>query len=758
MKLLKKSYISSAFFLIFLIKVLVLPEPQEAQITIGSSGTSGITCHLSVTDTSTQTLFEFTDPVKLRAEQNDFYFDGPRILTVPLLAGRYTVRLESHDVHIGFPPQFQDREWYYVRLLDGSNNVINNSGRTNDLTDSEDYRDDLVNDASNPLVLTSNALSITAVHPEYPQPPCPDCNAHSIYPVCALFEKLPEPTSIPTPTPSIDPSSLSASCPFTEDNSNPARVSRVIRFNNPATPASPFIRSDTILSEARSSPVVIDPPIPQGRYKVSLASYDHHIQDPDPAQTKERWFVDFYSGNTNNPVNWRGFSPPSNDLAETSNFRVDWHMEWLNLSQSANRAVATHYDYFDPSTPNSIIPVCALIEGPEPDPPPEERDVRVHVRDVTSSGLSGGQCLLNSGSPVSVPGFEATLFMGSRSSVQPINSGVASFDEWWIKQGYSYVVYLTNSSNMKVLDASVIPGPGGGSGSAAFFQLSSPVDYDVVFCVSSLSSWFRTDRGDVRFKSVNNRVPATQYGTIDNSGGNFPGIYFSSDSLSALFSPGEVSPQGWLVTNEYDYNEISSKKNGTLSYDFFMSKTRQEGIPRTTLTPSGNNLNWADITASGVYHVAGDLDITSDFPPNFFALGAKRIVLLVDGDVSIDTENLTIPDRQGLLVVASNGEITFEFDAENIDGYYSAREDIVIDGATCVVGNPDNRLTINGALVANANNPFSKSGSGAVENRRSLCVNDEFEPSLQVNARLDFLIQLTDFYKTTYTKWEEGRP
>ncbi len=78
--------------------------------------------------------------------------------------------------------------------------------------------------------------------------------------------------------------------------------------------------------------------------------------------------------------------------------------------------------------------------------------------------------------------------------------------------------------------------------------------------------------------------------------------------------------------------------------------------------------------------------------------------------------------------------------------------------ANCITSSSDERLNIGGALIANALNPFSESGSGRLINKRTLCADDANYPTLYVASRVDFLTQMTDFYKTAYKAFREIEP
>lgn len=203
-----------------------------------------------------------------------------------------------------------------------------------------------------------------------------------------------------------------------------------------------------------------------------------------------------------------------------------------------------------------------------------------------------------------------------------------------------------------------------------------------------------------------------------------------------------------------------------MSYDFYKSKASQLGTTITQIDP--NTFNQAQITGSGVYEAPGDLTINL-----YNHVNGRRVVLLVDGNVTLNAP-ISIPQNQGVFILAAKGNITvakavgvaFNTDyvlatsnTHSLDGYYTAQGSVILDGDTCPDGTTaDLRLNVGGALIANALKPFATTGTGTIQNKRSICANSTAYPSLFIASRPDFITQLTDFYKTSYTKWQEVNP
>ena len=282
------------------------------------------------------------------------------------------------------------------------------------------------------------------------------------------------------------------------------------------------------------------------------------------------------------------------------------------------------------------------------------------------------------------------------------------------------------------------------------------------FCIAPINPWFQTDKGDARFLNLTNPVPSGKLGSTDTT---YPGIFYSSNS-NVNVGFGSASVKNWVINNEYSYNADTENRNGGMSYDFYKSKASQLGTTVTQIDP--NTFNQAQITGSGVYEAPGDLTINL-----YNHVNGRRVVLLVDGNVTLNAP-ISIPQNQGIFILAAKGNITvaktvgvaFNTDyvlatanTHSLDGYYTAQGSVILDGDTCPDGTTaDLRLNVGGALIANALKPFATTGTGTIQNKRSICANSTTYPSLFIASRPDFITQLTDFYKTSYTKWQEVNP
>jgi hypothetical protein len=377
---------------------------------------------------------------------------------------------------------------------------------------------------------------------------------------------------------------------------------------------------------------------------------------------------------------------------------------------------------------------------------PATYTVTANVRSVSSVGA----CTSSSGNPYSGANLNTTNGSTVNTNQTTNGSGVATFT--CLPSG-NYQVTIALPSGYTLV------GTNGGTSTSGNTISINPLSGDsaVTFCIAPTNPWFQTNTGDVRFSNLLNPIPAGKFGASDSSN---PGIYYSSNSNLSLGN-GSVSTKGWGINYEYSYNANTENRNGTMGYGFLKSKARQDGVTITPLV--AGTFDQTPITASGIYESPGDLTVNSYTHTN-----GRRIVILVNGNVIINAANIQVPVGQGLFIVAAKGNITIAkgigtstltSTTTNIDGYYTAEGSIIIDGDKCPDNvTPDLRLNVGGALIANSLKPFATTGTGTLQNKRSLCTNNLTYPSLSVASRPDFLTQLTDFYKVSYTKWQEAQP
>jgi len=334
----------------------------------------------------------------------------------------------------------------------------------------------------------------------------------------------------------------------------------------------------------------------------------------------------------------------------------------------------------------------------------------------------------------------------------------------------NYTVTLAVPSGYTVIGRS--GGVNSGTNAITFNALASNQTGN--FCIAPTDPWFQTDLGDVRYLNLTNPVPAGKYASLGENANSpqnssYPGIFYSS-AASAQLGTGNASSRDWVIDNEYSFNADTENRNGGISYDFYKSKAKQDGVTITQISSGTFVQNDIDQSQAflnnegGIFEANGDLTIN-----NYNHTNGKRIVILVNGNVVINDTSISIPVNQGLLIIAAKGNITIDdgigtstlnSTTTQLDGYYTAQGNIILESIdnTCETGVPDTRLNIGGALIAHSLKPFATTGGGAIQNNRSLCVDNLTYPPLFIKSRPDFLIQLTDFYKTSYTKWKEENP
>lgn len=352
---------------------------------------------------------------------------------------------------------------------------------------------------------------------------------------------------------------------------------------------------------------------------------------------------------------------------------------------------------------------------------------------------------------------------------------------------YSLELNLTSFTGYKVIDVS-LPASKLLSG----IQLPLFSNLNVIVCLSNVQPWFQTTTGDVKMRAIKNIIPNTsppRYASEPGSGQD-ASIFISSVGTS-VFTPGEPSDDsppppewGWRVDNEYSTAAKSAGKGGGMSYDFFDSLPARRGITIQSLQAlqpgcaSPSNCVIAGLT-TGIYRIIGDVTITS-----YTHLADQQVVILsgknIDGTggnirIKLPTNSqLIVPSSaQNVLIFAAQNNIIFDKTTGNsspipetptVDGVFAANNDVIADGDGCIlVGIPDNRLNIAGAIIANAANPFAApgyggSGNGKFDNRRSLCADDKDTPSVKIITRPDFIINGSRDNWQKNIHWTEVKP
>ena len=404
---------------------------------------------------------------------------------------------------------------------------------------------------------------------------------------------------------------------------------------------------------------------------------------------------------------------------------------------------------------------------------PPSYTLTTHVRSVTDVT----QCDPSKGTAYkSSSGVGATLHIEGGPTFTPRNQTTTGTDTgtpFTCLPTDNYLLTLNTPDGYTIVGRDISTDTYSPLGSFGMF-INMDKDKTATFCIAPLDPWFQTDKGDVRYSNLSNPVPSGKYASSDLT---YPGIFYSSDSPADLGISGAVSSsiKQWVISDEYSYNKDTENRNGGMSYSFFKSKALKDGVTIRTLPGTTFDQSSIAVNEKVIYETNGDFRIDSYTHP----IG-RNIVILVKGKATIGG-NISVPTTsQGVFIVAAKTDIeilsnvgtpdpinttTLAQTTTNLDGYYTAQGSITIEtlditGKGCSAGtNSDRRLNVGGALIANSLKPFASTTTGGkINNKRSLCVNNLTIPSLYIASRPDFLVRLTDFYKTSYTKWKEINP
>lgn len=250
----------------------------------------------------------------------------------PVPEGNYKVIVQSFDNHTDHPGQNQKEERWFLQLRGASHQFIANVGTTRDVPEEPvNYITDVL--ASN-FEIPNGVAYIRANH-KLPGGNEPE----SVRPVCALFERIPEP----------------AQCSLVATGDD--ILVDFTTFPDSAVQIDPKkIVSNNSINHAKRGPENFA--IPTGHYKVTLQSYDEN----QTSQPREQYQLDFL--NTIGSV--LASSGAIDDRADGTVYTQTVVNNSLFVPEGITKLRALHSAHVDNSNPNSIEPVCALLEPEAP--------------------------------------------------------------------------------------------------------------------------------------------------------------------------------------------------------------------------------------------------------------------------------------------------------------------------------------------------------------------------------------------------------
>lgn len=283
---------------------------------------------------------------------------------------------------------------------------------------------------------------------------------------------------------------------------------------------------------------------------------------------------------------------------------------------------------------------------------------------------------------------------------------------------------------------------------------------DLNFAITNSIPWLQTYGLDTRFDNgFTSDIPQAPtcpaYATNRSTSTTTPGIIFSGDASSS-FGQGDPSTTNWLAGGT-NFSEVFSPSSvSPTSYDSLLTKASRTGITITDLPCTLSNCNIPPNLASGVYRANGNVSLNAH---NFNA--NRQFVFLINGSLTI-TGPITV--QNGSVVFSARDNITVNrtvgaaantcpIPDGQIQGLFSADNNIVIDGENNCTTSPDRMLNVEGALVVNASGT-----GGSFSNERDLCGANPTTPSFTVTERLDLLLNAPPLLLKQATFFYEDAP
>lgn len=297
------------------------------------------------------------------------------------------------------------------------------------------------------------------------------------------------------------------------------------------------------------------------------------------------------------------------------------------------------------------------------------------------------------------------------------------------------------------------------------------------FGITNVLPWIQSTGTDIRKDggySYNIPPSSSSCGTVPDyasvvGASGTPGIIFSGDN-TASFGSGQASqsPYNWVVGSA-SYPEVYSSPNGgvSTSYAYISSLVQQAGLTPVDLTTPTNycgtgglsscNLSTATLP-HGLYIANGSLTLTGAASYTFPS--SQNYMILVHGDLTIKERIIVPVGSTATFIVSGNiyvdksvGEASFTSANPDIQGFYSADNNFVVQGTNNCGAGADLRLNIAGAVVMNA----ARNG-GTFQNQRDLCSGDASCPTISIQERPDLIINAPQILRKTNVIYQEVAP
>lgn len=302
----------------------------------------------------------------------------------------------------------------------------------------------------------------------------------------------------------------------------------------------------------------------------------------------------------------------------------------------------------------------------------------------------------------------------------------------------------------------------------------------VDFYYQLVQPWFQGKGADMRidsgFADPVSSSARDPYAMLLNSNQS-PGVIFSGSNSYSFCTGGagacleRSSETQWVAGGTIYPETFTPAIPGTArtAYGYLLGLVQQNGQTiNEIIDPNCYTSTGCDLAAlaPGVYtNQAGTTDVYTRSSSGI-TFNREDYVFLINGNLHIQKEVRTVnTPNASTLVVSVSGDITVDKDVggssssstTHIAGLFSADSDFILesegtDGDNCP-SNEDNRLNMEGAIVANA-----LLTGGTFQNNRTLCDNNSDYPVFYIEEQLDFILNFPDYLKHKSFVWQEVAP
>jgi hypothetical protein len=254
--------------------------------------------------------------------------------------------------------------------------------------------------------------------------------------------------------------------------------------------------------------------------------------------------------------------------------------------------------------------------------------------------------------------------------------------------------------------------------------------------------WGASDADVFTSGKISSYIPENRFLEYKGAGG-YPGIPVYADDLS-IPDEKRISETGWNVNSDY-----SAKAKG-YNYSFFdrMAADKEFNFVGQSITlplsgsVSDDGIKWYKTDGSALDYV-----LTTASGGSFYNLGiGEKMIIFVDGDLTIDKGIRIDEDNRSFLMVIVNGDIKINPEVGSVQGIFFA-QDKVLTGTKGV--NEDKTLSVKGSVVA----------MGGVELQRNIPVEDETSvPAESFSFRPDLFLSIPNLFASSRIDWKEVAP